>query len=128
MFKELDTTDTGTQRRSQKVHENDYTGSPVEDDDSAFLAAGDDLYEFSPDDEALADEYADLMDGEQVIHFGEVANGAKSLREAAQMLYDFADDLTAMSEEGWEIVDDVTNGHGTAVRFGLDDEDSDIPG
>jgi hypothetical protein len=108
------------------MRENDYTGSPLDDDDSALLAADVDLYEFDIDDEALANEYAELMDNEQVIHFGAAANGAKSLREAASMLYDFADDLTAMSEEGWEIVDDVTNGHGTAVRFDVEEDSEDV--
>lgn len=105
------------------MREDDWTGSPLdEDDDSAFLAADADLYEFDVDD-ALADEFAALAENEQVIHFGEIANGAKTLREAAEKLYDFADDLFAMSEEGWEFVDDVTNGHGTAVRFGVEEED-----
>lgn len=98
--------------------ENDYTGSPLDDDDdSAFLAADVDLYEFDPDEAELADELMALAENEQMLHFGEVANGAKSLREAAEKLYDFADDLITMSEEGWEIVDDVANGHATAVQF-----------
>lgn len=108
------------------MRENDYTGAPLdEDDDSEFLAADADLYEFDVDD-ALVNELTDLMESEQVIHFGEIANGAKSLQEAASMLYDFADDLVAMAEEGWEIVDDISNGHGTAVRFGLDEDDPNI--
>lgn len=102
--------------------EDDWTGSPLdEDDDSEFLPADADLYEFDVLDDI--DESLMLADSEQVIHFGEIANGSKSLREAAEKLYDFADDLIAMSEEGWEIVDDVTLGHATAVQFGLDDED-----
>lgn len=103
--------------------ENDYTGSPIGDDDSAFLSADADLYEFDPDDDVLADEFAALAENEQVLHLGEIANGAKSLREAAERLHDYADDLTAMSEDGWEIVDDVTNGHATAVQFGALEED-----
>jgi hypothetical protein len=31
-----------------------------------------------------------------------------------------------MSEEGWEIVDDVTNGHGTAVRFDVEEDSEDV--
>lgn len=98
--------------------EDDYTGSPIGDDDSDFVAADEDLYEFDPDDEALADEFAALAEHEQLIQVGSAADGAKSLREAAERLYDFADDLISMSEEGWEIVDDIQNGHGTAVQFG----------
>lgn len=105
------------------MREDDYTGKSIGDDDLDLLATDVDLYEFDPDDEALIDEYVDLMDNEQVIHFGTIADGAKSLREAAGMLYDFADDLTSMSEEGWEIVDDVALGHATAVQFGLEDEE-----
>lgn len=105
------------------MRENDYTGKPLGDDDDLDLLAADiDLYEFDPDDEIFADEFGDVVENEQVIHFGEAANGAKTLREAAEKLYDFADELFAMADEGWEIVDDVSNGHGTAVIFGLDDE------
>lgn len=101
--------------------EDPYTGSPLDDDDdSEFLAADADLYEFDVLDGDIVDEFAT---DEQVIHFGEIANGAKTLREAAERLYDFADDLIAMSEEGWEVVDDVTLGHATAVQFGIDDGD-----
>lgn len=104
--------------------EDDYTGSPVGDDDSAFLAADADLYEFDPADETLADEFAALAEHEQLIVFGSVADGAKSLQEAAGRLYDFADDLIVMSEEGWEIVDDITAGHGTAVQFAAIDSET----
>lgn len=108
------------------MREDPYTGSPLGDDDDLDLLAADVdlLYEFDPDDEALINEYDDLADNEQVIHFGEIANGAKTLQDAASRLYDFADELFAMSEDGWEIVDDVTNCHATAVRFGVEDEDS----
>lgn len=105
------------------MRENDYTGAPLdEDDDSAFLAADIDLYEFDADD-PLLEEFGSMADNEQVIHFGEVANGAKSLRDAAERMYDFADELIALSEEGWELVDDVANSHGTAVQFELGEED-----
>lgn len=106
------------------MRENDYTGSPIdEDDDSGFLAADVDLYEFDPDDEVLADEFAALDENEQDIHITSAADGAKTLRETAEKLYDFADELIALVEEGWEIVDDIANGHGVAVRFDFDPED-----
>lgn len=105
------------------MREDDYTGSPIGDDDIDLLANDVDLYEFDPDDEALADEFAALAENEQVIRIGPIANGAKSLTEVAEKLYDFADDLIAMSEEGWEIVDDIVDGHGTAVQFAAIESD-----
>lgn len=106
--------------------EDDYTGNPIGDDVDIDLPADVDLYEFDADDEALADEFASLEENEQTIHFAEVANGTKSLRDAAEALHDFADELFAMADEGWELVDDVTNGHAVAVRFGVDDEEDEI--
>lgn len=105
------------------VRENDWTGLPIDDDgDADFLAADEDLYEFSPEDEALADEYASLMENEQVLHFGNVSDGAKTLREAADALFAFADELVALADDGWELVDDVASGRAIAVRFDLEDE------
>jgi hypothetical protein len=104
------------------MREDDYTGKPLGDDDLDLLAADIDLFEFDPDDELFVDEVGDFAENEQVIHFGEAANGAKTIREAAEKLYEFADELFTMSEEGWEIVDDVANGHGTAVRFDNDED------
>lgn len=107
------------------MREDDYTGSPLGDDvDIDLLAADVDLYEFDPDDESLADEFAAQAENEQTLHFAEVANGTKSLRDAAEALHDFADELFSMADEGWELVDDVTNGHAVAVRFGVEDEDN----
>lgn len=106
------------------MRENDWTGAPVDDDDDpAFLTADADLYEFDPDDEALADEYAALMENEQVLHFASIADGAKSLRDAAESLFVFADELVALADEGWELVDDVAHGFATAVRFGAEEDD-----
>lgn len=104
--------------------EDDYTGSPVgDDDDIDFLANDADLYEFDPEEDALADAFAALAENEQMIRIAPTANGAKSLAEIAEKLYDFADDLIAMSEEGWEIVDDVVDGHATAVQFAAIESD-----
>ena len=103
------------------MREDDYTGSPIDDGDELSLLEGAGLYEIDLDEEPIAFSIDD--DNETVLHFGGVANGAKSLQEAAERLYDLADELLAMSGEGWEIVDDISNGHGTAVRFGADESD-----
>lgn len=106
------------------MRENDYTGTPVDvDDDSAFLPADVDLYEFDPDDEALADEFAALEECEQAIRIGACAEEAKSLQEVAAALYDYADELTELASEGWELVDSITNGEGTAVQFSAIEDD-----
>lgn len=100
------------------MREDDYTGSPLDaDDDTGLLPADVDLYEFDPDEEALAEELTALEENEQVIRIGAAAEGAKTLQDAASALYDFADDLVAMSEEGWELVDNIAGGQGTAVQF-----------
>jgi hypothetical protein len=104
------------------MREDDWTGSLIDDEDEALLAADVDLYEFDADDEALADEYALLGEHEQVINFAEAANGAKSLREAAEKLYDLADEMIALAEDGWDIVDDIAHGQGTAVQFDTGDD------
>lgn len=107
------------------MREDDYTGSLIGDDDEDSLVAADaDLYEFDVDDERLADEFAALAENEQVLNFGDIANGAKSLRDAAEALHDFADDLVTLSEEGWELVDDVQNSYGTAVQFAALEEET----
>ncbi len=105
------------------MREDDYTGNPLGDDDIELPAADIDLYEFDPDDEALANEFAALAEYEQIISIGDVADGAKSLREVAELLYDYADELLELSGEGWEIVDDILNGQGTAVRFNVEEQD-----
>lgn len=102
------------------MHEDDYTGSPIEDGDE-FSRLEEDLvgvYEVDLDEDPLS---FDADDSEMVLHVGGVADGAKSLQEAAEKLYDLADEMLAMSAEGWEFVDDVVGGYGTAVRFESDD-------
>ena len=98
------------------MREDPYTGSTI--DDGNELAEITDLLTFEIDDDDL-DIYGE-EDNEQVIHVGSAANGAKTLRDAAEMLYDYAEELLVLSNEGWEIVDDISNGHGTAVRFDVD--------
>ncbi len=108
------------------MREDDYTGSLLDDDDPALVSADVDLYEFDADDDAAAEAFAAAAADEQTLHFGGAANGAKSLADAAQLLYDFADNLVELIAEGYELVDDVANGHGTAVQFETDDQDDGI--
>lgn len=104
------------------MHEDDYTGVQVEDSDQLSMFAEHGLYEFDPDEADLTLIVSEDED-EAVINIGVIADGAKSLREVAERLYEFADELLELSGEGWEIVDDIVNGYGTAVRFGTDEDD-----
>lgn len=99
------------------MREDDYTGSQIDDGDelSQIESTLVGVFEIDLAEDTLA--YSGDDGDEMLIHVGGAANGAKSLQEAAEMLYDLADELLAMSGEGWEIVDDIVNGHGTAVRF-----------
>ena len=108
------------------MRENDYTGSPTDGDDERSQFDELLLFEIDVDEDVLNFDVDD--ENEQVIHVGEAANGATSLREAAEHLYDFADELLDMSNEGWELVDAVAGGHGTAVRFDADEPDETEPG
>ena len=102
------------------MREDDYTGSKIDDGDELSHIEDLGLFELPDDDVDVISSYGD-DDNEMLIHVGGAANGAKSLREVAERLYDLADELLAMSGEGWEIVDDITNGYGTAVRFETDE-------
>ncbi len=96
------------------MREDDYTGTPIDDgDEIAELLADDVLSEFDA-------EYSESFgedESEMIVDLRAAAEGAKSLREIAELLYDLADELLALSADGWEILDDITNGHGVAVRF-----------
>jgi hypothetical protein len=92
--------------------EDDYTGTPEET--FSDLVIDDGFYEVS------LDEDGDIPvddDDEILLNTDEVLEGAVSLLDIATRLYDLADTLTSLSEEGWEIVDDVTNGQATIVQF-----------
>lgn len=107
--------------------EDDYTGSHIGDDDSDYLPADVDLYEFDADDEDNV-YYDDLGENEQELRFSAVADGATTLQSAATKLYDLADELLVLVEDGWELLDDVTDGRAVAVRFTeieFEDEDED---
>lgn len=106
------------------MSEDDYTGSHIEDGDvlSDIEEALVGVHEIDLDGDPLS---FDEDENETLIEVHSVANGAKSLHDAAEMLYDLADELLALSADGWEIVDDITGGYGTAVRFDVDGESSD---
>ncbi len=95
--------------------EDDYTGvSTGELSNEGLLEDG--FYEVSlddDDDEVFSDDEDELQ-----LNLIDAVNGAKSLLEVASRLYDLADELSELSESGWEIVDDVLNGCATAVQFG----------
>jgi hypothetical protein len=105
------------------MRENDYTGHLIDtDDDDAFLPADAELFDWEADEDALPPEIAYGGGDEEIIHVASAADGAKTLQEAAKMLYDFADELLELSASGWEILDDITNGHGVAVSLSDDSE------
>lgn len=106
------------------MREDDYTGSPIDDDDELSQIENILTFEIDSDEDIMS---YDDDENEQIIHVGGAANGATTLREAAEMLYDFAEELLTLSGEGWEIVDDIANGHGTAVRFDIDGDDESGP-
>jgi hypothetical protein len=93
--------------------EDDYTGTPEETFSDLVIDEG--FYEVSLDEDG--DIPVDDDDDEILLNVADVINGAVSLSEIATRLYDLADSLTELSEDGWEIVFDVTEGHATIVRF-----------
>ena len=103
------------------MHEDDYTGSQIEDDDELALIEGTlgGVFDIDIDDDASI--YVGDDENETVIDVRTVANGSKSLQEIAERLYDLADELLELAGEGWEILDDVTHGQGIAVRFDVDE-------
>jgi hypothetical protein len=104
------------------MHEDDYTGSRIDDDDELSLIED----TLSVIDVDLGDDltiYASEDDNETDIYIRSVADGAGSLQEIAERLYDLADELLELSGEGWEIIDDIANGHGVAVKFDVDESD-----
>lgn len=103
------------------AREDDYTGAPIDDGDQLSLLEEIGVFEIDPGVEVLTFGVDD--ENETVLHFGDAANGARSLAEVAERLYDLADELLELSADGWEIVDDVVNGHGVAVRFETDETD-----
>lgn len=104
------------------MREDDYTGVPIEDDDEILDLEINGLFEVGLEETVIYDD----DENEMVIHLEGAADGAKSLEEAAQMLYDFADGLVIMSQDGWEIIDDIANGHGIAVKFSAFEEEDGV--
>lgn len=99
--------------------EDDYTGVSTGEPSDLDELLDDGFYEESFDDEDAIDD----DENEIYLNVIEAVNGSKSLLETASRLYDLADELSELSENGWEIVDDVLNGHATAVRFGADSDE-----
>jgi hypothetical protein len=101
-------------------NEDDYSGKQSDPDDPLF----EHLIVFDQD---LDDESEDGLDvdlgDETLLHFGGAADGAKTRQEAAAKMYDLAELALTLSAEGWELVDDVHGGYGTAVRFAADEDD-----
>lgn len=105
------------------MREDDYTGVQIEDQDQLSMFAEHGLYEFDPDAEEDASWMPGLDDGETIIQVSTAVEGARTLREAAERLYDFADELLELAGEGWEILDIISGGHGTAVRISTDEDE-----
>lgn len=94
--------------------EDQYTGQTIEAPSSLDELLDDGFYEVA------LDEVGDIPvddDDEILFNTDEVLNGATSLLEIAARLYDLADNLTSLSEDGWEIVSDVVDGQATIVQF-----------
>lgn len=102
------------------MREDAYTSSKIDDD---YLSLIEDTIVDEFDADLEEDVLAYIVDDENkmIIHVGGAADGSKSLREAAELLYEFADELLSLSGEGWEIVDGIKDGCGTAVRFDADE-------
>lgn len=109
------------QEALSKMHEDDYTGSLLGDDDDEFLAADTELFDWEADDDALDPEFSYGASGEEHVNVLTAADGAKTLKEVAEMLYDFADELLELSAAGFELIDDIKSGHGIAVALSDDD-------
>lgn len=98
--------------------EDPYTGTTIEGPSDINELLDDGFYETSLDE----DGDISVDDDEILFNVADPVNGATSLLDIASRLYDLADELTNLSEEGWEIVDDVINGHATIVQFTKDGE------
>lgn len=100
-----------------RVPEDSYTGAPIESFDDLLIDDG--FYEVQLEE----DGDVPMEDDDEILFVvADVINGAASLSEIASRLYDLADNLTELSEDGWEIVSDVVEGHATIVRFAVEAE------
>jgi hypothetical protein len=98
--------------------ENDYTGTAIDRPSSLDEILDDGFYEVAIDEDG--DIPVDEDDDEIFLNVADTVNGASSLSEIATRLYDLADELLSLSDDGWEIVVDVADGHATIVRFAVD--------
>ena len=99
------------------MYEDDYTGHLLDDFDDLLDPTDEDLSEW--DEDYFEDDLE--PDGETIVNVIDVVEGAKSLQDAAERLYEYADELLSLSATGWELMDNVTNGQGVALVLGDDD-------
>lgn len=113
------------------MRENDYTGSPIEDTgdpidldgliggyhDWELDAIHDDDGDEEYDDLDFDDDDVKVFDLLQVAGSDLDSDELLSLAELSSRLYDLADELSHLSEKGWETVGEVINGEITVVRF-----------
>ena len=102
------------------MSEDDYTGKLFDDDDLlSHLGEGlVGVHELDPDELFFTGEE---VGDDMVITVSAVADGATSFQDAAERLYDLADELLAFAAEGWEIIDEIANGQGAVVRFDVEE-------
>lgn len=95
------------------MNEDPYTGAPLEDPADLAELLDEGFYEENWEDE----NFSAVIDDEILFDVVENINGSASLLEIASRLHDLADELLELSENGWEIVDDVIDGQATIIHF-----------
>lgn len=96
--------------------EDDYTGTRF-DDFEDLEPTDEELIDWD-DDEAFEDDLE--VPGETPVDVIGVVEGAKTLRDVAERLYEYADELLSLSALGCELMDDMSNGRGVALTVGED--------
>jgi hypothetical protein len=101
------------------MHEDDYTGR-LFDDDFGELAGPTDAELTEWDEDDFEDELED--EDETIINVLDAVEGAKTLQDAAERLYEYADELLSLSALGWELMNDISVGQGVALVLGEADD------
>lgn len=105
--------------------EDDYTGSLADDGfDDPFEPLDDDLVDWDEEGDVDFDDDFDVLN-ETTVNVIDAVEGAKSLQDAAERLYVFADELLSLNALGWELMDDIVNGQGVALMVGEEEYDMD---